>query len=130
VSPGCQNCYAEAQNNRFKWNGGTWVHGAPRKITGRANWRNPVKWNAEAALKGRRDRVFCASLADVFDREAPLEARAKLWELVRATPHLDWLILTKHPENFKQFLPPDWANGYPNVWLGVTVEIERMDPRA
>lgn len=122
MSPGCENCYAEAQNNRFKWNGGAWGHGAPRKITGNANWRNPVKWNAGAARAGRRDRVFCASLADVFDSEAPPEARERLWKLIRATPHLDWLILTKRPQNFKRFLPTDWANGYPNVWLGVTVE--------
>ena len=70
-----------------------------------------------------RPRVFCASLADVFDNHPSIlpEWRADLWALIRATPNLDWLMLTKRSGNIAKMLPPDWGRGYPNVWLGCTV---------
>ena len=126
VSPGCDHCYAETQNAFRKWNGGTWGPHAPRKRTSEGNWKNPVKWNAEArAFKrehGYRPRVFCASLADVFDNQAPSEWRKDLFALIRECRRLDWLMLTKRPQNIIKMLPADWGDGYRNVWLGVTAE--------
>jgi protein gp37 len=69
-----------------------------------------------------RRRVFCASMCDVFDKNAPNGARDRLWTLIRETPNLDWQLLTKRAPNIEKYLPSDWGNGYPNVWLGVTVE--------
>jgi protein gp37 len=66
--------------------------------------------------------VFCASLADVFDNRVPKEWRADLFRLIRDTPDLDWQLLTKRPQNIMRMLPPDWGDGYPNVWLGTTTE--------
>jgi len=124
VSPGCQHCYAEAQNVR--WRGGSnWGPGAPRQVTSAANWQQPLKWNREAVAAGERRRVFCASLADIFDAEAPEGGRDWLFEMIRATPALDWLLLTKRPERIRECLPADWGGGYPNVWLGTTVEDQR-----
>ena len=103
VSPGCDHCYAEAQNAFRKWNGGTWGPHAPRKRTSEENWKNPVKWNAEAREfkreLGHRPRVFCASLADVFDNQVPPEWRRDLFVLIRECRRLDWLLLTKRPQN-------------------------------
>jgi hypothetical protein len=103
VSPGCDHCYAETQNAFRKWNGGTWGPHASRKRTSEESWKNPIKWNGEArAFKrehGRRPRVFCASLADVFDNQAPSEWRQDLFELIRECRRLDWLLLTKRPQN-------------------------------
>lgn len=71
-------------------------------------WRQPIKWNEAAKIAGERHRVFCASLADVFEGEDSMpteawpkvqEARKRLWDTIYATPHLDWLILTKRPQN-------------------------------
>jgi len=122
VSEGCRNCYAEKQNAVYTtWNGGKWGPGAPRKVTSDDNWHNPVRWDRAAKAQGKRAKVFCASLADVFDPEAPVEARERLWKLILQTPNLDWLILTKRPENFETMLPSNWAL-YHNVWLGVSVE--------
>ena len=131
VSPGCDNCYAETQNAHRKWNGGTWGPHAPRKRTSEANWRKPRQWASSVrAVRYPRQRVFCASLADVLDNKVPQEWRNDLWQLIRETPELDWLILTKRPENFADMLPDDWGDGYPNVWLGVTAEDqERADHR-
>ena len=99
---------------------------APRKRTSEQNWKNPIKWNAEArAFKrehGRRPRVFCASLADVFDNQAPSEWRKDLFALIRECRRLDWLMLTKRPQNILKMLPADWGDGYRNVWLGATAE--------
>lgn len=125
VSPACDFCYAEVSTpaRTLRASGQeTWGANAPRKRTSDANWREPLKWNRKAAAEGRRMRVFCASLADVFDNQVPDEWRADLFVLIRATPNLDWLLLTKRPQNIAKMLPPDWGAGYPNVWLGTTVE--------
>jgi protein gp37 len=122
VSPGCDHCYAETKNNFRKWNGGTWGPRAPRKLTSKTNWKLPFRWERQAVKAGERRRVFCASLADVFDNKAPEGAREGLFKVIRLTPNLDWLLLTKRPENIRKMLPSDWRNGYENVWLGTTAE--------
>jgi protein gp37 len=120
VSTGCDNCYAEGFNKRMGQ--GNWGPGAERRVTSDINWRNPIKWNRQAEAAGTRTKVFCASMADIFDGEAPAETRERLWDLIRATPSLDWQLLTKRPTNIARFLPKDWGDGYPNVWLGVSAE--------
>jgi protein gp37 len=126
VSAACDNCYAEAWDHRF--GGHRWGPGAQRTRTSIANWRKPIGWNKAAATAGARHKVFCASLADVFDNQVPDDWRADLWQLIRDTPNLDWQLLTKRPQNIPRFVPDDWENydgggyGYPNVWLGTTVE--------
>jgi protein gp37 len=126
VSPGCDHCYAEVLATRYGW--ARWGK-HPRYRTSAANWNNPRAWNADAPrfrlIHGRRRRVFCASLADVFDNRTPKEWRAELFALISTTRELDWQILTKRPQNIAKMLPTDWANGYPNVWLGTTTEDEK-----
>lgn len=121
VSPACDNCYAEEWNKRYD-GGKNWGPHAPRRRT--KTWSGPRKWNKEAAAAGVRHRVFCASLADVFDNHKSIEQqwRDDLWALIRETPDLDWMLLTKRPQNIKKMLPDDWGTGYKNVWLGATVE--------
>lgn len=118
VSEGCRNCYAETLVRRYQWT--KWGPEGERVRTSVGNWRKPRGWNREAAAAGVRRRVFCASLADIFDERAPEGARADLWQLIRETPSLDWQILTKRPERIAAELPPDWP--LPNVWLGVSAE--------
>nr|WP_241030742.1 phage Gp37/Gp68 family protein [Paraburkholderia sp. Ac-20347] len=124
VGPGCDHCYAEARNSRFA--GGTavnWGPGAPRRRTSPANWRKPLAWNAAHAeffaAHGRRQRVFCASLADVFDNAVDPAWHSDLWNLILATPNLDWLLLTKRIGNAQAMLPI--APPLSNVWLGATI---------
>jgi protein gp37 len=93
------------------------------------HWQQPLRWNAEAEQQRVRYRVFCASMADVFEEEAPAGQRERLWRLIRETPCLDWQILTKRPQRIKGNLPDDWADGYENVWLGTSVEDERVIDR-
>jgi protein gp37 len=99
-----------------------WGPGKPRKVTSDANWRKPLAWNRAAEKAGQRRRVFSASLADVFDAEAPHGALERLWGVIRVTPWLDWQILTKRPERILASLPVDWGRGWRNVWLGTSVE--------
>lgn len=134
VGPGCDHCYAETRNARF--GGGipvNWGPGAPRRRTSAANWRKPLQWNRDGtfyAIHGRRQRVFCASLADVFDNAVPDAWRADLFDLIWNTPHLDWLLLTKRIGNAGPMIaralelagrnvntPWPWSN----VWLGATI---------
>lgn len=128
VGPGCDNCYAEARNARF--GGGqaiNWGPGAPRRRTSAANWSMPHRWNDQAgafmAQHGRRQRVFCASLADVFDNAVDPQWRADLFALILATPALDWLLLTKRIGNVSAMLPEAVVGGElpSNVWLGATI---------
>jgi protein gp37 len=177
VSPGCKNCYAEGQHKLHHAalgkgdNPGTcWGVGAPRLGKSEDNWKKPLRWNREAAAAGVRARVFCASMADVFEPQSPLSAsfvgktgtvptgegrtrtvrfvdlneeRWRLFRLIYDTPYLDWLLLTKRPENIRPALEEvrRWAfgasefgyfewlckwleDGTPpkNVWLGTSVE--------
>lgn len=124
ISPGCRNCYAAAQNRRYR--GDNWGPDKPRRLLGADNWKKPMRWNRRAAREGTRMRVFCGSMCDVFDEAGPADERLRLWALIRATTHLDWLLLTKRPENIASMLPPDWGEGYPNIWLGTTVENAEM----
>lgn len=126
VGPGCDHCYAETRNARFNPEhvAVNWGPGAPRRRTSAANWRKPRQWQAAAAAflaeHGRRQRVFCASLADVFDNAVDPGWRADLFALIRATPDLDWLLLTKRIGNVEAMASA--AGGLPeNVWLGATV---------
>ncbi len=68
VSPGCDHCYAEALMDT-RWGKVKWGPHGERKRTSEANWKQPLRW-AKAA-NGTRPRVFCASLADVFDNQVP-----------------------------------------------------------
>lgn len=129
VSPGCKNCYADTLSHRFGHN--VWGPPAttPRKTMSASYWHQPIKWNAQAEKLGVRRKVFCSSMCDVFEDHATINAeRHKLWPLIRATPNLDWQLLTKRPENIRRFLPEDWCPGdeddwgYRNVWLGTSVE--------
>ncbi len=115
VSPACDNCYAESWAKRA---GSPELWQGKRRRTTEANWRKPIKWNAEAEKMGIRYKVFCNSLADIFDNEANPEWHADLWRLIRATPNLDWQLLTKRIGNAKKMHP---GGDYPNVWIGATV---------
>jgi len=194
VSPGCANCYAETLSGRNPKTLGVWGPNGTRVVASETMWREPLKWDAKAA--GERHRVFCASLADVFeDWQGPMnrgltddghpavlwhrddigicdsgqttvnmsrgerhatmaDVRRRLFRLPTATPNLDWLFLTKRPENIARMMPDakcplckgkgGWETGAysgdcrcgnglvirPNVWLGVSVENqEQADKR-
>jgi hypothetical protein len=134
VSPGCDHCYAETWDARgLQGQARRWGPDADRTRTSAANWNKPLAWNKAAGAAGKRARVFCASLADVFDNHASikLEWRDDLYKLIEATPHLDWLLLTKRPQNVSRFVsgwmgPMSWPA---NVWLGTTVENQREAER-
>jgi protein gp37 len=124
VSAACDHCYAESWAKRsgiVQWGN------HPRRRTSASYWMQPLKWNRIAERDGVRRKVFCCSLADVFDNQADPAWRADLWDLIQHTEHLDWLLLTKRPQNIAKMLPDScgWSNRdwpWPNVWLGTTVE--------
>jgi protein gp37 len=120
VSPGCDGCYAAvstpARAMRIEWG-----PGKPRHRTSPSTWSQVRRWNAKAAQTGEFWPVFTASLADVFDNEVPDEWRGELWALISECRHLTFQIVTKRIGNVRRMLPPDWGEGYPNVWLLITV---------
>jgi protein gp37 len=132
VSEACRFCYAESWSERFPRvvgstnpGGGLWGPDAPRSIASDKTWNDPIRWNRAAERDGVRRRVFCASMSDVFEDRRDLDdARTRLWGLIRQTPALDWLLLTKRPDRVRTMIPPSWGlHGWPaNVWMGTTVE--------
>lgn len=123
VSPGCVHCYAETLAARY--GSDVWGKTAPRRTFGDSHWRQPLAWNRKAEREGKRLKVFCASMADVFEpHPALVSERVKLWKLVVETPWIDWQILTKRPEYVPEMVPMRWVvDGFPqNVWLGTSVE--------
>jgi protein gp37 len=132
VSPGCDHCYAEAMMDK-RYGRVEWGPHGDRKRTSDANWKQPLNWNHHARKfereHGHRPRVFCASLADIFDNQTPVKWRGELFALIQECRRLDWLLLTKRPENISKMLPPDWGDGYRNVWLGATAEDQKWFDR-
>lgn len=157
VSPGCAQCYAETLMDK-RYGRVKWGKGNPRSRTSAANWKLPLRWNRQRALAGvdvqiatSRPRVFCASLADWLDDEVPIEWLADLLALIHATPNLDWLLLTKRPELWRQRINAAgiqfrcyrgdvlmekfceaWIDDCvpANVWIGTSVEDQkRADER-
>ncbi len=129
VSPGCAHCYADTMAIRLGHN--VWGN-APRRTFGPKHWAEPLAWNERAARadlapgvlgNGMPRLVFCGSMCDVFEDHPQINAeREKLWPLIWKTPNLIWQILTKRPERIADNLPRDWGDGYPNVWLGTSIE--------
>ncbi len=129
VSPACRFCYADTAATR--WGHELWKRNGPRRMLSEAVWRNPPRWNRDAQQAGRPAKVFCASMADVFEVHpvaavnAQMDAaRTRLWSLIEQTPWLIWQLLTKRPENVAALAP--WGHTWPeNVWLGTSVEDHR-----
>lgn len=134
VSPGCRDCYAEAHDKRFAA-GAHWGKDAPRRFYDDEHWKQPYRWNRAAEKRGVRERVFTLSTGDFFeDRPDLIEVRQRAWGVIADTPWLDWLIVTKRPENIPAMLPRMTYRGlhgtalawrvspWPNVWLGTTCE--------
>lgn len=123
VSAGCAHCYAETMSRRNPEVLGIWGDDGTRVVASEAMWREPMRWNAAAEAAGERHRVFCASLADICeDRLELTQPRLRLKRLIHDTPHLDWLLLSKRPENYlRLFWGPDgvWPS---NVWAGTSIE--------
>jgi protein gp37 len=124
VSAGCKFCYAEALSKRYGYD--VWGARKHRRLMSDNHWKGPIKWDAEAKRKNVHYRVFCASMADVFEERAPEGQLERLWDLICQTHNLDWQLLTKRPERIADHLPKDWGFGYENVWLGTSVEDERV----
>ena len=130
IGPGCDACYAETLDKRHKWGGAThWGAGVPRFRTSAGNWKKPLKWNEQARIQRESGElwagrpgywpVFCASLADVFDNEVPPEWLVDLFYLIRETPNLEWLLLTKRIGNVALVIK--WLEQLSNVRLMITV---------
>src|SRR5260221_5917538 len=128
VSPACDFCYAEALSKQYGHD--IWGSTAPRRFFGEKHWQEPHKWNAEAKKAGVRKRVFLNSMSDFLEDRRDLDAaRARTCRLIEDTPCLDWLMLTKRPQNARRLLPETWLRWWPkNVWFGFTAENqERYD---
>jgi protein gp37 len=134
VSDGCKHCYAETlMDHRYKKV--QWGPEGTRVRTSAANWKKPLQWNRQAQAEGRRYKVFCASLADVFeDRPELVEWRRELLDLIIRTPRLDWLLLTKRPENVNRMIEEAtgfseaamWFHAASPVWIGTSVESQEQ----
>lgn len=129
VSEGCKYCYAETLIDK-RWKRAKWGPSGDRVKTSASYWNNPIHWNKIANETGTRPRVFCASLADVFeDNPTVANWRGELFQLIEKTPNLDWLILTKRADRIFS-LGTDavgeifdlWLERNPNVWIGVSAE--------
>lgn len=126
VSEECKYCYAEdiaAHYGHQVWGPAT---NTTRRLFGAKHWQEPLAWNRRAEKQGHRQSVFCASMADVFeDHSAVTEERLKLWELISQTPWLNWLLLTKRPENILAMAPwgrDPWPD---NVWIGTSAGLQK-----
>jgi protein gp37 len=124
VSPACRFCYADRDASRYGFE--LWRRHGERRLLSDANWAKPLKWNRAAGQAGVPAKVFCASMADVFEDHPDVgDARGRLWDLIERTPWLTWQLLTKRIENVDAMAP--WGDAWPaNVWLGTSVENQKF----
>ena len=121
ISPGCKNCYMFTAQSRYGRN--------PAEVVRTGTWDQPRRWQRAAQAAGRTERVFTCSWSDWFHADADAW-RPEAWSVIRSCPNLSFQILTKRAERIADHLPPDWGVGYPNVWLGVSIEDNRYVWRA
>ena len=117
VAPECAHCYIDRvlrRQGREPWG----------QLYRTKTWADPLRWEKKAAAEELFYRVFTCSLSDFFHVKADAW-RAEAWEIIRRTPHLVYLILTKRPELIEKRLPPGWPDEFPNVWLGVSTGCKR-----
>lgn len=162
ISDGCKNCYAEASSGRNPATFGEWGKNGRRVVASDSYWKMPHKWNADAAAglchdcrndpkkrpgcnscggvgvfdKPYRLRIFCCSLADVFEDASTcpendypdvMSARVRLFKLIEETPQLDWMLLTKRSKNILKMIPAAWHHSPPpNWWQGVSAEDQKQ----
>jgi protein gp37 len=122
VSPGCAHCYMFREQRQYG-------HDPEVVRRSKTKFTDPLKWVGDRIPGKGRGLVFTCSWSDFFHEDADAW-REEAWAIIRATPHLTYQILTKRPERFETHLPFDWGSGYPNVWLGVSVETQRQVDRA
>lgn len=121
VSPGCKNCYMFTAQERYGRD--------PKIVTRTKTWGDAMKWQRDAAAAGRTELVFTCSWSDWFHADADAW-RDEAWQVVRNCPNLIFQILTKRIERAAECLPADWGDGYPNVWLGTSIESGQYAVRA
>lgn len=121
ISPGCKNCYMFTAQTRYG--------NDPSVVVRTKTWKDPFRWQRDAEKSDRQELIFTCSWSDWFHKDAD-DWRAEAWEIVRRCPNLIFQILTKRPDRIEENLPRDWDSGYPNVWLGVSIESNRYVGRA
>ena len=123
IAPECDHCYAELMAKFRGW--AKWGPAEMRKRTTVENWKKPLRWDREAAENSTRYRVFSSSLSDVFDAEVPAAWRSDLFDLIRHTPNLDWLLLTKRPAAMRDYLNNLPGAPWPNLWSLVSAGCQK-----
>lgn len=115
VSPGCRNCYAERIEERYGRDF------SQVRRTAYRTFNSPMRWE-------RPRMIFTCSMSDFFHKDAD-DWREEVWDIIRVTPRHTYQILTKRPERIEECLPEDWGSGWPNVWLGTSVEMPEYSGR-
>ena len=125
VSPGCSGCYLFSWQARYGKLQDVVIRSKPPTFRAPRGWQEQMAQGTYTKPHhGATLLVFTCSLSDFFIEEADAW-RPEVWDILRATPHLTYQILTKRPERIARCLPSDWGRGWPNVWLGTSVENRR-----
>lgn len=114
VSPGCAHCYMYREKKRYGQD-------PAQVVRSKTTFASPLQWKEPR-------RIFTCSWSDFF-HEAADPWRAEAWDIIQRTPQHTYQILTKRPERIREHLPSDWGAGWPNVWLGVSIENQRWMTR-
>lgn len=129
VSDGCKHCYADTLARRY----GKSIWGPPETTTRelkKAIWKDLPKWDKQARLEGKRRRVFVQSMSDFFeDHPQVTDWRRDALHLISQLRNLDFLVLTKRPENVNAMIEAgtgrgasSWLADCRHVWIGTSVE--------
>jgi protein gp37 len=129
MSAGCTNCYAMRMAARLEAMGLDKYKGLTRKSGGRAKWTGEIALDEKAlsipSTWSKPRNVFVNSMSDLFHPDVPVDFVRKVWGVMNETRRHTYQILTKRPDRMAQILM-DGFDILPNVWLGTSVEDNRV----
>lgn len=133
MSAGCTNCYAMRMAARLQAMGHASYQGTTRKSGNRYVWTGKTHLLEETLsipLTWKKPRlVFVNSMSDLFQDNIPFEYVERVWSVMEQARIHTFQILTKQPERMAKFLGDRKQPALPNVWLGTSVEDDRVTYR-
>lgn len=118
VSEGCQHCYMYYLDKVRDKNGADIYRT-------KTNFSYPLHKDKNGRYKIKSGELIRVCMSSDFFLEEADEWRPEVWQIIKRRSDVKFFLLTKRPQRVKDCLPPDWGDGWENVFFNVTCENQR-----
>lgn len=118
ISEGCQHCYMYFLDEQ---------RGACGSDIFRVqnNFDYPLHRDLSGNFKIKSGEFLMVCMtSDFFLAEAD-QWRPEVWNIIKRRSDVVFILVTKRPERIADHLPPNWGDGWNNVWCHITAENQR-----